>query len=61
MAVYIKLINFMMKKPIFHFINKNEKINVAISFNGNQIDVVLLKKIYHLYRLILIIYWFAYG
>ena len=40
MAVYIKLINFTVKKLIFHFINKIDKINVAISLNGNQIDVV---------------------
>ncbi len=60
-GVYIKLINFNMKKLIFHFINKIDWINVAISFKGNQNDVVLQKKIYHLYRLILIIYRFAYG
>ena len=49
----IKLINFLIKQLFLIIINNNGKINLKIVFsNIKEFDVVLHKKIYHLYRLI---------
>ena len=49
----IKLINFLIKQLFLIIINNNGKLKWNIVFSNYKVfDVVLHKKIYHLYRLI---------